>query len=90
MALTRDDIAARVHVIIKDHIAQHGLEPKVVTDASRVADLDLDSLDRIEIVMTAEDEFDLEIGDDEIERLDTVGGFIDHVATRLGLAEVAA
>ncbi len=42
-----------------------------------------DSLDRVEIVMKVEEVFDVELDDDELEKLATVGDFARYVATRV-------
>lgn len=42
-------------------------------------DLDADSLDAVEIIMTIEDEFDVEIPDDMAEKLQTIGQIIDYL-----------
>lgn len=42
-------------------------------------DLDADSLDAVEIIMTIEDEFDVEIPDDIAEKLQTIGQIIDYL-----------
>lgn len=49
---------------------------KVTTDASLVDDLGADSLDIIELIMSFEEEFRVEIGDDEAEKAATVGEWI--------------
>lgn len=53
-----------------------------------VADLGCDSLDMIELVMAAEDEFsiDVDVDDDEAEKLTTVQEAIDYIAARLAQA----
>lgn len=42
-------------------------------------DLDADSLDAVEIIMTIEDEFDVEIPDDIAEKLQTIGQIVDYL-----------
>jgi acyl carrier protein len=42
-------------------------------------DLDADSLDAVEIIMSIEDEFDIEIPDEIAERLQTVGQIVDYI-----------
>ncbi len=54
-------------------------EDKVVPSASFVDDLGADSLDLVELVMAMEEEFGLEIADDEAEKLQTVKDAIDFV-----------
>lgn len=67
---------------VKDIIVEQlGVDPeKVKTEASFIDDLGADSLDIVELVMAMEEEFDLEIPDEEAEKLRTVGdvvGFLE-------------
>ena len=57
-----------------------GLDPAEVTpEKSFIEDLNADSLDSTEIMMTIEERFDIEIAEDEIEKLKTVGDAIKFV-----------
>jgi len=60
---------------IKDIVVEQlGVEPeKVKAEASFIDDLGADSLDIVELVMAMEEEFDLEIPDEDAEKLRTVG-----------------
>jgi len=51
----------------------------VVPEASFVDDLGADSLDLVELVMAMEEEFGIEIGDEDAERIRTVQDAIDYV-----------
>ena len=53
---------------------------KVVSGASFVDDLGADSLDLVELIMAMEEEFDVEIPDEEAEQIVTVQNAIDFVA----------
>ena len=53
---------------------------KVVPEASFVDDLGADSLDLVELIMAMEEEFDVEIPDEEAEKITTVQHAIDYVA----------
>ena len=52
---------------------------KVVAGASFVDDLGADSLDLVELIMAMEEEFDVEIPDEEAEKITTVQNAIDYV-----------
>jgi acyl carrier protein len=52
---------------------------KVVSGASFVDDLGADSLDLVELIMAMEEEFDVEIPDEEAEKITTVQNAIDYV-----------
>jgi len=61
-------------------VEQLGVDPEEVTmEASFVNDLGADSLDTVELVMALEEEFNIEIPDEEAEKLDTVGKAIDYI-----------
>ena len=71
------DKDARVKEII---VEQLGVAPEEVTnEASFINDLGADSLDTVELVMALEEEFDMEIPDEEAEKLQTVGQAIDYI-----------
>lgn len=54
----------------------------VTADASFVEDLGADSLDIVELVMTMEEEFDLEIPDEDAEKIKSVGDVITYVQAK--------
>lgn len=89
--MNRDQLRARVHTIISEHLGATVDDPPTFTEASAfVADLDFDSLDIVEVAMHLEDAFDIEIPDDHIERFKVVADVDAYLAERLGLVEVAA
>ena len=66
--------------VIKVIAEQLGVdEAKVVTEASFVEDLGADSLDTVELVMALEDEFDVEIPDEDAEKIATVKDAVEYV-----------
>ena len=68
---------ARVREII---INELGVEPEKVTDeASFVEDLGADSLDTVELVMAFEEEFGIDIPDEDAEQMRTVGDAIKYI-----------
>jgi acyl carrier protein len=71
------DIEAKVKDII---INELGVEAEKVTpEASFVEDLGADSLDTVELVMAFEEEFGIEIPDEDAEKLQTVGDAISYI-----------
>ncbi len=71
------DIEAKVKEII---INELGVDAEKVTpEASFVEDLGADSLDTVELVMAFEEEFGMEIPDEEAEKLRTVGDAISYI-----------
>ncbi|MDR2771889.1 MAG: acyl carrier protein [Elusimicrobiota bacterium] len=79
------DTENRVKEII---VEQLGVDPaEVVPGASFVNDLGADSLDTVELVMAFEEEFGLEIPDEEAEKIQTVGNAIEYINTHASKAE---
>jgi len=73
------DIEAKVKEII---INELGVDAEKVTpEASFVEDLGADSLDTVELVMAFEEEFGMEIPDEEAEKLRTVGDAINYISS---------
>ena len=71
------DIADRVKKIVVEHL---GVEAEKVTEsASFIDDLGADSLDTVELVMAFEEEFGLEIPDEDAEKIVTVGDAISYI-----------
>ncbi len=72
-----ESVDARVREII---INELGVEPEKVTDdASFVEDLGADSLDTVELVMAFEEEFGLDIPDEDAEKMKTVGDAVRYL-----------
>ena len=57
-------------------------EEDVVPAATFVDDLGADSLDQVELIMALEDEFDIEIPDEEAEKLKKVQDVVDYVTSK--------
>ncbi|MEE9162087.1 MAG: acyl carrier protein [Candidatus Neomarinimicrobiota bacterium] len=70
---------------ISDVIADKlGVEPsKITPEAKFVEDLGADSLDTVELIMQLEDEFNIEIPDEEAEKLTTVGSVAEYIDKNL-------
>ncbi len=57
-----------------------GVQPENVTpDKSFIDDLDVDSLSMVEVVVAAEERFDVKIPDDEVKNLKTVGDAVNYI-----------
>jgi acyl carrier protein len=65
-------------------VAQLGVDPsEVKPEASFVDDLGADSLDTVELVMALEEEFGLEIADEDAEKIKTVGETTEFVKSKI-------
>jgi acyl carrier protein len=69
-----------VKKIIVEHLSVD--ESKVVPSANLIDDLGADSLDTVELVMSFEEEFGIEIPDDAAEKIRTVQDVVDYVASQ--------
>ncbi len=73
----RMELLDKVKQIIADQLGID--EDEVVPDASFIDDLGADSLDIVELIMAFEEEFDLEIPDEDAEKIKTVQNVIDYI-----------
>jgi acyl carrier protein len=77
-----ESVEEKVREIIVNEL---GVEADKVTDeASFVEDLGADSLDTVELVMAFEEEFDIEIPDEDAEKLQTVGDAMRYLKENQG------
>ena len=58
-------------------------EKKITIEAKFIDDLGADSLDTVELIMQFEEEFSIEIPDEEAEKLLSVGQAVDYISTKL-------
>lgn len=80
----RAEIDSRVRKVLAEQLAVD--EAQVVPDARFAEDLNADSLDLVEAVLALEEEWDIEIPEDEMEQIKTVGAAVDLVCTKLGVS----
>lgn len=72
-----DDIESRVRAIVVDHLGVE--EEAVVHSASFIQDLGADSLDTVELVMAFEEEFEVEIKDEDAEGINTFEDAVNFI-----------
>ena len=71
-------IEERVKKIVAEQLGSG--EYEITNESSFIDDLGADSLDTVELVMALEEEFDIEIPDDDAEKIATVQAAIDYVS----------
>ena len=77
MATSDKPVEERVKAII---VEQLGVEENDVIPAAKfIEDLGADSLDTVELVMAFEEEFDIEIPDEDAEKITTVGDAVQYI-----------
>ena len=59
-------------------------DDKITLEASFIDDLGADSLDTVELIMQLEEEFGLEIPDEEAEKLTSVGAAVEYIDSHVG------
>lgn len=72
-----NNIEERVRKIVVEHLAVK--EEDVTLHATFVEDLGADSLDTVELVMALEEEFEIEIPDEDAEKITTVQQVVDYI-----------
>lgn len=77
--MTATTIEAKVKSIIADQLGVG--EDEIKPESSFIEDLGADSLDIVELVMAMEEEFEIEIPDEEAENIKTVGDAINYINT---------
>jgi len=77
-----EDIFKRVQKVTVEQLSVK--EEEVVETASFTEDLGADSLDVVELVMAFEDEFSIDIPDEEVGEIKTVGDAVNYIAKKLG------
>jgi acyl carrier protein len=75
MAVTQDEILAKV----KEIVPKFGVDPEAVTLEATLEDLDMDSLDVVEIMQAIEDDFGIRVPDEDLEDLNTMGDAINAI-----------
>ena len=73
-------LESRIRSIVADQLGVDAVE--VTKDASILDDLGADSLDVVELVMALEDAFDIEVPDEDVEEIRTVGDMERYVESR--------
>jgi acyl carrier protein len=70
------DIFAKIRTLISEQL---DIDEEKITSETTFEDIEADSLDVVELVMALEEEYDLEIADEEVEKIKTVGDVVSYI-----------
>jgi acyl carrier protein len=82
--MTSPELETRMKKIVAEQLGVE--ESKIVPSASFTEDLNADSLDLVEMIMSLEEEFSVEIPDEEAEKIRTVGDAMSYIEAHLDAA----
>jgi acyl carrier protein len=74
-------VEERVKKVVEEQLSVN--QDQITNDASFIDDLGADSLDTVELVMALEEEFGMEIPDEEAEKITKVGEAIEYIEARI-------
>ena len=76
-----EKVTAKVNTIIGERLGVDGAS--LVPEANLLDDLGADSLDVVELVMALEEEFGIEVPDEDVEGIRTIGDIVQYVGSRI-------
>ena len=79
--MTNEEIFDRISNLIKEQLHNEKIEVTVKTNIQE--DLGIDSIALMEFIITLEDEFNLNIPDEDVEDIQTLGELVDYLSRRL-------
>jgi acyl carrier protein len=80
-AMSKEDILTKLRPVIAEQL---GVDESEVTEgASFTEDLNADSLDLVELIMSLEEQFQLQISDEDAEKITTVGEAVDYIYEKI-------
>ncbi|MDO4785636.1 MAG: acyl carrier protein [Fretibacterium sp.] len=83
--MKKEEVLSRLKEIITERLDVE--EDQIVPEATFVEDLGADSLDIVELIMGIEEEFDIEIPDEDAEKLTSVGEALNYTLSKIGVDE---
>ena len=78
--MSRVEILQKMELVIQEQL---GREDIVLTEATKLDDLGVDSIELMEFIINLEDEFSLEISDNTIDHMDKVSDLLDYLSEQL-------
>ncbi|MBQ7216102.1 MAG: acyl carrier protein [Synergistaceae bacterium] len=83
--MTKEEVVAKLKAIVSDRLDVEA--DQVTPEKNFVEDLGADSLDIVELIMGIEEEFDIEIPDEDAEKLTSVGEAMNYTLSKIGVDE---
>lgn len=83
--MTKEEVVSKLKAIVSDRLDVEA--DQVTPEKSFVEDLGADSLDIVELIMGIEEEFDIEIPDEDAEKLTSVGEAMNYTLSKLGVED---
>ena len=83
--MTKEEVVAKLKSIVSDRLDVE--EDQVTPEKNFVEDLGADSLDIVELIMGIEEEFDIEIPDEDAEKLTSVGEAMNYTLAKIGVED---
>ena len=77
--LSHEQLVEKISCLAKDFSSNKCIE---INSATKLKELDFDSLDNVELVLKLEDEFKISISDEEAAKLETIGGIVTLVESK--------
>lgn len=78
---TREDIEEKVKKVILEHISK---DVEKFNSSSKLSEHGTDSLDAVEIIMAAEEEFGIEIPDEDAQKMETMEQIVEYINNKKG------
>jgi acyl carrier protein len=72
----------QIETRVTDALVEFGEERENITRQARFEDLEVDSLDLVELAQIVEDEYGVEVKDSDLDKIETVGDVVDLIAER--------
>lgn len=76
MSLTKEDVFKKVASVAKEHLE---IESEELEMSTKFEELDVDSLDIVEMTMALEEEFSVEIPDELLENIEKIEDIVNHI-----------
>ena len=80
-SMSKEEILAKLKPIVAEQLGVD--ESEVKEDASFTEDLNADSLDLVELIMSLEEQYKLQISDEDAEKITTVGEAVDYISEHM-------